>query len=517
VWLPQAVHDPFVSLAGLFEKPLISDLAIASFPEDIQLELAANNLISILVIVAVTTFYSTTGGLRSVVNTDVAQFFLMIVGTAVFVWVIADKAGGITEIPDLVRQRFADGGPGGIHPEQILGFTPTVAKDVSIALLVVFGLQWLIQLNSDGTGYLAQRSMACKSDHDSKVAGIVFTICNVPLRFLLWLPLGLGLLLLFPPDAALVGDALKGDREFTYVLGINELPVGVKGLMLTAMLAALASTVDTHINWGSSYWTNDIYKRFVCQAWLGREPNPRNLVWVARGANILILSIAFAIMTRLSSIETAWRISLLLGSGLGVVLVLRWLWWKMTAWGELASIVSSLILALVLILGDVELAGPGMSSFAINMLIMAVVPTTLAVLVAIHGPPEDRGGLVEFYRRARPPGYWGPISESFPTASADDDRARLRRGLAATFLCSLSVFALMTAVGSQLVDSPPPTWFPSAIGFRLTCLVLGLGLTPVWWRYGFKMSIPVNTIVDQPRPDVERLRREIAAEQAGDS
>ncbi|MBT8495896.1 MAG: sodium transporter, partial [Deltaproteobacteria bacterium] len=294
LWLPEAIHDPFVSLAALFDKPLVSEAAVQAFPVEMQLKLAANNLISILVIVAVTTFYSTTGGLRSVVNTDVAQFFLMMVGTVVFVYVITDKAGGIGNIPDLIREKFANGGPclapgNCIEANQILGFTPSAAKDVTVALAVVFGLQWLIQTNADGTGYIAQRSMACRSDHDSKVASIVFTIAQVFLRSLMWLPLGLGLLLLFPPDLSLVGEAIKGDREFTYVLGINELPPGVKGLMLTAMLAALASTVDTHINWGSSYWTNDIYKRFICEAWMKKTPSDRSLVWVARGANLLIL------------------------------------------------------------------------------------------------------------------------------------------------------------------------------------------------------------------------------------
>ena len=89
---------------------------------------------------------------------------------------------------------------------------------------------------------------------------------------LLWVPLGIGLLVLFPPDPALSADVLQAEREATYIRGMAELlPVGVKGLMVTAMLAALASTVDTHLNWGSSYWTNDIYKRFICQSW-GRQP-----------------------------------------------------------------------------------------------------------------------------------------------------------------------------------------------------------------------------------------------------
>ena len=102
------------------------------------------------------------------------------------------------------------------------------------------------------------------------------------------------------------------------------LPVGVRGLMLTGMLAALASTVDTHLNWGASYWTNDIYKRFICRRGSGPSRAAAPWWWVARAAAVLTLVIALAIMTRLTSINQAWQINLLFGAGLGVVLVLRW-------------------------------------------------------------------------------------------------------------------------------------------------------------------------------------------------
>ena len=190
----------------------------------------------------------------------------------------------------------------------------------------MLAVQWLAQVNADGTGYLAQRTMACRTPRDARIAALVFTWAQVFFRSLLWTVIALGVLVLFPPAPALSGDALQADRELAFVRGMAELlPSGVRGLMVTAMLAALASTVDTHLNWGASYWTNDIVKRFVFARWLGREPSGRALVWVARGASLLILSIALVIMTQLSSIRSAWEASLLLGAGVGVVLVLRWI------------------------------------------------------------------------------------------------------------------------------------------------------------------------------------------------
>ena len=113
--------------------------------------------------------------------------------------------------------------------------------------------------------------------------------------------------------------------------------------MLAAMLAALASTIDTHLNWGASYWTNDLYHRFYCEAWRGRVPSQASLVWVARVASLLILLLALAIMTQLGSIRTAWQVSLLLGGGMGVLLVLRWFWWRITAWGEIAAVAAAVL------------------------------------------------------------------------------------------------------------------------------------------------------------------------------
>ena len=346
-------------------------------------------------------------------------------------------------------------------------------------MLLLFVLQWLIQINADGTGYLAQRSMACRSDKDAKTAAVVFTFTQILLRSLLWIPLGLGLLVLFPPDPDLAQGLLQADREASYVRGMAELlPPGVMGLMLTGMLAALASTVDTHLNWGSSYWTNDIYKRFICQIWLKTEPSGRSLVWVARGANVLIVTIALAIMTQLTSINQAWQTSLLLGAGMGVVLILRWVWWRMNAWAEIAAVLASLVMAplLMVYVGD--------DQQAVRLLVMAVASTAAALVAVRVAGPEDRALLVAFYKRVRPVGYWGPIARE-AGVPADDGPRRLWRAMAAMGACGLSIFCLLVGTGTWLTGSPGPRWVPSDAIWIGGLVVAGLALTPVWYRLGY--------------------------------
>ncbi|MBI3178830.1 MAG: hypothetical protein HYZ27_04175 [Deltaproteobacteria bacterium] len=339
-------------------------------------------------------------------------------------------------------------------------------------MLALLGLQWLVQMNADGTGYLAQRTMACRSDKDAKIASVVFAFTQVLGRSLLWLPIGLGLLVLFPPDGALSLEALRAEREATYVQGIKDLlPPGLLGLMLTGMLAALASTVDTHLNWGASYWTNDIYKRFICQAWRQREPSARTLVWVARLSNILILILALVIMTRLTSIQKAWQTSLLLGAGMSVMLVFRWLWWRVTAWGEIATIAASTLAAWPLLVW--------VNDQAVRLLVMAAVATTAGVVTSLLTGPELAERLREFYRRAQPPGFWGPVSGDV-TAGVQ----RLRRQAAATVTAALSLFCLLVGAGSWIAHSPPPGWLPWRGAWIALNLLLGAALVPVWWRLG---------------------------------
>lgn len=474
-WFPAPIHDAFVSLAEWIGTPItIVGDDPATWPADVWIR-SANNLISIGSILIVTTFYSTTGGLRSVVDTDIFQLALMLVGTAAFAWFVVDRAGGLTEIPAQIRLRYAEGGPGGLTGDEVLAFTPSVAKEAGLAVLGVFAIQWLAQMNADGTGYLAQRVMACKSDADARRATIWFTVTQVLVRSLLWIPLALGLLLVFPPDPGLALDHLRADREYTYVRAMAELPVGLKGLLVTAMLAALASTVDTHLNWGSSYWTNDLYKRFVC-AWREREPSARSLVWVARAANLLILAIALVVMTRLGSIAGAWKTSLLLGAGMGGVLVLRWLWWRVTAWGELSAILASAVLAPVLLAvidtPDAE---------AIRLLLMFVGSTLTGVVVSLARPHRSLDRVADFYRRARPPGWWRPVAEAAGEDPSGDVR-RLGTGLAAVAVGALSIFCVLTLVGSLIAQSPPPVWLPWRPAWLVLLAVVGVGLVPVWRR-----------------------------------
>jgi Na+/proline symporter len=272
-WLPEGLYGTLQAMVQAVGVPLASGAAGLD-----TWVATTNNLISILLIVAFTALYSTTGGLRSVIATDTVQFGVAMLGTLVYAVVVVIRSGGLGGIVDGVVERY-----GAATSERILSWAPD-AGDALLPFLVIVSLQWFFERNSDGTGYFAQRMMACRSDDAARRAAILFTWLQIVLRSLLWLVIGVGLLVVYPYDpAAAVGEGFVTARETTFATGIRDLlPPGLRGLMLTGLLAALASTIDTHLTWGASYWSNDIYLRIVNRSWLRREPSAREQVMVAR-------------------------------------------------------------------------------------------------------------------------------------------------------------------------------------------------------------------------------------------
>jgi hypothetical protein len=214
-------------------------------------------------------------------------------------------------------------------------------------------------------------------------------------------------------------------------------------------------------------------------------PSQTSLVWVARLASLLILLLALVIMTQLGSIQTAWQVSLLLGAGMGVMLVLRWFWWRITAWGEIAAILASAALVpLLLFVVPAERE-------ALRLLLVAAGSTAAGVLVSLFVGPEVPERLRDFYRRVHPPGFWAPVAAALGEDAAMGPR-RLGRGLLATALAALSIFALLTGLGAWLVGSLPPPWLPQRALWIAALLALGVALVPVWWRLAFWSGSPAR-------------------------
>jgi Na+/proline symporter len=458
-WLPAG---PYAAVRGLVEAV---GVPLASGVSGLEVYVATtNNLISIACILAFVGLYSTTGGLRSVVTTDIAQLALALGATLLYALFAVVAAGGLGEM-----LRFLSAHYGELRAGQHLGLSPASGEALA-PFLTIIALQWFFQMNADGTGYLAQRSMACRTDRDAAFAGFVFAWAQIFLRTALWIPIGVALLVVYPFDpASASGEAFAASREILFVTGIQDLlPVGVRGLMLTGLLAALASTIDTHLNWGASYWSNDLYKAILNQRLLKREPGSREVVWVARLSNVLILGIALLIMVNLGSIQTAWRISLLFGAGIGSVLVLRWFWERINLASEIAAIGASLLLAPILLLS--------VEAEWLKLLLMSA-GSTLAVLAAAWLGPETQPAILDrFYLRVRPPGWWRRTASRVGTDPKDSVR-RFTTGARLVIASAATLYLSLIGVTKLLLPAPHVSRLEGLI-----YLVAGLAVVPAWWR-----------------------------------
>jgi Na+/proline symporter len=145
-WLPASFFArvvDFVRWTGL-------SLSSSTLPE-FSAQQSAGNLLSLLVVMSVTTLYSTTGGLRAVVNTDVVQFAVAMLASLADAIILVQLVGGLGEIAPRLEALY-----GAAWTREALAFTPTRAREASWVVLGTIAIQWVAQMNADGTGYLAR-------------------------------------------------------------------------------------------------------------------------------------------------------------------------------------------------------------------------------------------------------------------------------------------------------------------------------------------------------------------------
>lgn len=435
-WLPGGFYQVIYDLVKSIGIPL------ASGSTGLETYVATtDNLLSILLIIAFTALYSTTGGLRSVIATDTVQFSLAMLGTLIYAIIVVIKSGGVHDmVANLVKLY------GAVEASRILSFSPNT-MEAFMPFLVIISLQWFFERNSDGTGYFAQRMMSCRSTRDARFAAFIFSWLQIFLRSLIWLIIGVGILVIYPYDPATAnGETFVAGRELLFATGIKDLlPAGIRGIMLTGMLAALASTIDTHLTWGASYWSNDIYLRIINGAWLKRKPSNKEQVIVARLSSVFILSIALITMANLGSIQTAWYMTLLFGAGTGAVLVFRWLWERINLFSEVSAIVVSFIFAPIILFT--------METEWLRLLLMSSISTVVVIAVTLLTRPTAEGTLLQFYRQVDPPGFWKTSAEKLGLDPKRPIKA-FKEGVYLTLTTSLSLYLLLVGFGKLIVPNP---------------------------------------------------------------
>jgi Na+/proline symporter len=239
------------------------------------------------------------------------------------------------------------------------------------------------------------------------------------------------------------------------------LPSGILGILIAALTAAYISTMVTHLNWGSSYLVMDFYKRFIRSS-----ASERHLVFVSRIVTGVLMICAGGLMFALDTAAEAFQVLLSIGAGTGLIYLLRWFWWRINAWSEIAAMISSFVVAV----GFFVARKSGLELPDHRVLIYSVATTTVVwVAVTFITAPVDRKTLIAFYREVRPAGPgWAAIRREADLPPSPDS---LSQALLGWTLGCIFVYAALFATGNLLFGR---TLMGSV--FVATAVVSGWGL-----------------------------------------
>lgn len=363
----------------------------------------------VLGMIAFTAMISTLAGLWGVLITDAFQFFVKM-GMVIVLAVFAVRAvGGIDGLKLKLAAVDAAREGGG----SVLNFIPDLnsAWMPMITFFVYIGMSWWASwypgAEPGGGGYVAQRMFCAKDERHSLLATLFFNVTHYAIRPWPWILVGLVALVMFPGLA---------DPETGYIrVMIAELPASLRGLMIAAFAAAYMSTISTQLNWGASYIINDFYRRF-----LKKDASDRHYVRASQAATVLLTIVSAGVTFYMDSIGGAWRLLLGIGAGTGLVLLLRWYWWRINAWSEVAAMVCAFVVSTALYFAGYDNNQP--RDFAWIMIITVSVTTVVWLAATFLTAPESKDTLVAFYRRTRPSVVgWGPVTRLAPDVKASGD------------------------------------------------------------------------------------------------
>ncbi len=371
----------------------------------LSISLGISPWIAVGICFVITVAYAVAAGLWAVLWTDFFQFIIMMTAVIILAWFAVDAVGGIGALRAGVTAHFGSETaalsvlPVKIGENGIMAYAWMPLLALTVFLSVQWWAAWYPGAEPGGGGYIAQRIFSAKTERDGVLATLFFQVAHYAIRPWPWILTGLATVILYPN---------LENREHGYVHAFMDyLPSPWRGLMLAGFAAAYMSTVATQLNWGASYLINDFYKRFLKP---GRDE--KHYVNAARIATVFLFAASLLVTWQIETIESAWRFLLAIGAGSGLVLILRWYWWRINAWSEISAMTTSFIVSLfAFAYVRPRFAAEDPNGDAWVMLTTVAVSTVVWVAVTLATKPESDATLDAFYRRVRPGGPgWVTIS-----------------------------------------------------------------------------------------------------------
>ncbi|MBX2816449.1 MAG: Na+:solute symporter [Saprospiraceae bacterium] len=441
-----------------------------------EVMLGLSPLQTIGIAAVITVVFSSLGGFRGVVYTDFVLFFVAMVGAigAAIVAVNLPEVGGLSKLLS--------------HPNvsESINILPDLNNsDIFITLVIIpLAVQWWAAwypgAEPGGGGYIAQRMLAAKDENHAIGATFFFNILHYALRPWPWILVALASLVVFPDLASIkeafpnVSDSKLG-HDLAYPAMLTYLPQGLLGLVLAGLLSAFMSTISTHLNWGASYLVNDFYQRFVRP-----EASQKDLVLAGRVFTFLLMALAAALALVLTNALQVFDYILMFGAGTGLIFILRWFWWRINAWSEIAAMFSSGIISMLFAFGMY----PETWDTAYRFPIIVAITTSIWLAVTYLTQPESAETLRGFYQRIQPGGRgWHKIVSDAARDGENivDPNAQwtLPSGILAMLTGCVLIYSTLFATGKWLYGETT-----SALILTAIAVVAAFALVSFWRKVG---------------------------------
>ena len=429
----------------------------------------------------ITVTFSALGGFKGVVYTDFLLFFVAMSGAigAAYYLVNIPEVGGVEALManDLVKTK--------------LDILPNFSDKKALIMLLIIPLAvqwwsaWYPGAEPGGGGYIAQRMLASKNENHAIGATFFFNIMHYALRPWPWILVALASLVVFP-DIASIQEAFpnidegKLGQDLAYSAMLTKLPTGLLGVVLASLIAAYMSTISTQLNWGSSYIVFDFYKQQ-----LNPNATEKQMVAVGRISTVILMVLSAALALALENALQIFDILLTFGAGTGLIFILRWFWWRINAWSEIAAMFASGIISILL---KTTAIGPflfaeetGIFPSWSEYVFVVLLTTAIWLATTFLTKPESKETLRSFYRKIQPGGPgWAKIVQEAETDGvqiAKDEKWSVPQGITAMILGCVLIYSIMFATGYWIYGRTT-----SALVLSIIALVTGFLLVKAWNR-----------------------------------
>ena len=409
----------------------------------------------------VVAFYSALSGLWGVVVTDAFQFIIAMTGCIVLAILVVNSpnVGGIDgmqgKLPAFVFNFFPE--ISGI--ESIGGAFALTVTSFLAYVGIIWWASWYPGAEPGGGGYVAQRMMSAKDEKHSLFATLFFQIAHYALRPWPWIIVGICSLILYP-------ELSTDEKGMGYIYSMRDfLPVGLKGLLVAAFFAAYMSTIATQLNWGTSYLVNDLYRRFIV-----KDKDEKHYVSSSRLTTIILMLVSIIVTLFITRISGAWEFIMECGAGVGLVLIMRWFWWRINAWSEISAMITPFIVyPIISALGF---------TFPNTLFILVPVTTFVWLLVTFITKPTDTDVLFSFYRKIHPGGrLWEKIASQLPDVKSDGNFGKM---FINWIFGVVFVYSVLFGIGNLIFGSYDE-FFVSLLLSAVSILIIYKNLSSTGW------------------------------------